>query len=63
MNVLFMGNLKLISMKLISRFVEDYRCVVYDERKVSKLQGKNVINYMKEKVEETDILYIIMQTI
>ncbi|MBR5565524.1 MAG: NAD(P)-dependent oxidoreductase [Roseburia sp.] len=55
MNVLFMGNLKLISMKLISRFVEDYRCVVYDERKASKLQGKNVINYMKEKADDEEL--------
>jgi len=55
MNVLFMGNLKLISMQLLSRFVEDYRCVVYDERKASNLQGRNVINYMKEKADDEEL--------
>jgi len=55
MNVLFMGNLKLISMQLLSKFEEDYKCIIYDERETSNLQGKNIINYMKEKADDEEL--------
>lgn len=55
MNVLFMGNLKLISMQMLSRFEEDYKCVIYDEREESNLQGKNITNYIKEKTDEEEV--------
>lgn len=55
MNVLFMGNLKLISKQLFSRFEEDYKCIIYDEREENNLQGKNIINYIKENTDDEEL--------
>lgn len=55
MNVLFMGNLRLVSMKLLSRFEEDYKCIIYDEREEHNLKGKNIINYLKEGTGDEEL--------
>lgn len=55
MNILFMGNLKLISAQLLSRFEEDCKCIIYDEREENNLQGPNIINYIKEKADEEEL--------
>lgn len=55
MNVLFMGNLKLISMQMLSKFEEDYKCIIYDERETHELKGKNIINYLKEGTSDEEL--------
>lgn len=55
MNVLFMGNLKLISRQMLSKFEEDYKCIIYDERETHKLKGKNIINYLKEGTSDEEL--------
>lgn len=55
MRVLFIGNLKQISMKLLSRFEEDCKCVIYDEREEHNLRGNNIINYLKEDADEEEL--------
>lgn len=47
MNILFTGNLTLISEELFLSVSDDYRCVVYQEDEKKKLTGKNIVVYQK----------------
>lgn len=54
MNILFTGNLPLVSNDFFSAIGEEYRCVTYCEKEKLKFEGKNVLTYSRN--EEKDEL-------
>lgn len=52
MDVLFTGNLTLISQALFDRIGNEYRCVVFGEKDKLGIKGKNVVAYWRNEGED-----------
>ena len=52
MDVLFTGNLSLISKALFDRVGKEHRCVVFCEKDKIDIKGKNIVSYSRKVTEE-----------
>lgn len=57
MDVLFTGNLSLISKALFDRLGKEHRCVVFCEQEKLDIKGKNIVSYTR-KVTEDDFAHV-----
>lgn len=52
MDVLFTGNLSLVSNVLFDRIGNEYRCVVFGEKEKPDIKGKNIVTYRRNEGED-----------